>query len=106
MPASGVSSAPTIPARPREGALQAGGVVVGREPAGLLDRERGAVPIGVLLVAIEQHAELVDAVGDLVLVENDMLVLHHAGAAEQLMQRQHRVVAGVIGVGAGGGGER
>ena len=52
------------------GHLQAGGALVGRELARLLDRELRAVPVGVLLVAIEQHAQLVAAVGDLVLVED------------------------------------
>ena len=69
--------------------------------ARLLDRKLRAVPIGVALVAVEQHAELVDAVEDLGLAEDVMLRLHFAGAAEQFVQRQHRVVAGVIGVMAG-----
>ena len=59
----------------RRGHLQAGRVLVGRELARLLDRELRAVPIGVLAVAVEQHAELVDAVDDLVLVEDVMLLL-------------------------------
>ena len=51
----------------RGGHLQAGGVLVGGEPPRLLDRKLRAVPIGVLGVPIEQHAELVDAVQDVVL---------------------------------------
>ena len=54
----------------RRGDLQAGRVLVGRELAGLLDRELRAVPVGVLGVAVEQDAELVDAVDDLVLVQD------------------------------------
>src|SRR6056297_3471746 len=46
--------------------LQPGGVLVGRDSARLLDRELRAVPIGISAVAVEQHAELVDAVNDLV----------------------------------------
>ena len=61
MPAFGFSIAQTMPARHGHGDLQAGGVVVGRELARLLDRELRAVPVGVLLVAGEQHAELIDA---------------------------------------------
>ena len=52
-------------------------------------------------MAVEEHAELVDAVDDLVLVEDVVLVLHLAGAAEHLVQRQHRVVRRVVGVVAG-----
>ena len=52
-------------------------------------------------MAVEQHAELVDAVDDLVLVENVDGRLPLAGLAEQFVQRQHRVVARVIGVVAG-----
>ena len=39
---------------------------MGRELARLVDVELRAVPVGALLVAHQQHAELVDAVGDLV----------------------------------------
>src|ERR1019366_8199730 len=83
------------------GHLQAGGVLVGRDVAGLVDRELRAIPIGVLLVAVEQHAELVDAVGDLVFVEDVEVLLPLAGLAENLVQREHGVVAGVVGVVAG-----
>ena len=41
--------------------LQAGGAVVGHELARLLDGQLRAVPVGILLVPGEQHAELVDA---------------------------------------------
>ena len=52
-------------------------------------------------MAVEQHAEFVDAVLDLVLVEDVPFRLHLAGGAEDLVQRQHRVVGGVVGVMAG-----
>jgi hypothetical protein len=42
-----------------------------------------------------------DAVHNLVLVENMVLVLIDPGAAEQFVQRQHRVVARMIGIVAG-----
>ncbi len=80
------------------GDLETGGVLIGRDVAGFVDRKLRPVPVGVLLVAVEQDAELVDAVGDLVLVQNVDGRLPLAGLAEQLMQRQHRVVAGVVGV--------
>src|SRR5262249_39907018 len=54
----------------RRGDLQAGRVLVGRELPRLLDRELRAVPIGVLGMAVEQDAELVDAVDDVVLGED------------------------------------
>ena len=69
--------------------------------ARLFDGELRAVPIGVALVAVEQHAEFVDAVDDLRFAEDVMLRLHLSGAAEQFVQRQHGVVAGVVGVMAG-----
>ena len=52
-------------------------------------------------MAVEQHAELVDAVVDLVLVQDVPARLHLAGGAEHLVQRQHRVVGRMIGVVAG-----
>ncbi len=52
-------------------------------------------------MAVEQHAELVDAVGDLMFIQDVHLRLARAGLAEHLVQRQHRVIAGVIGVMAG-----
>jgi len=57
--------------------------------------------IGVLLVAVEEYAQFVDAVGDLVLVENVEFFLLLAGSPEHLVQRQHGVIAGVIGIVAG-----
>ncbi len=52
-------------------------------------------------MAEQQHAEFVDAVDDLMLVQDVILLLHLAAGAEHFMQRQHRVVGGVIGVMAG-----
>ena len=52
-------------------------------------------------MAVEQHAKLVDAVLDVMLGEDVMLVLHAAGMAEHFVQRQNRVVRGMIGVMAG-----
>ncbi len=52
-------------------------------------------------MAVEQHAELVDAVGDLGLAEDVMLFLNAAGLSEDFVQRQHGVVRRVIGVMAG-----
>ena len=50
---------------------------------------------------VEEDAELVDPVGDLVLIENMDVLWRRAGASEDLVQRKHRVIAGVIGVVAG-----
>ncbi len=52
-------------------------------------------------MAVEQHAELIDAVDDLVLVEDLPGLLTLPGVAGHLVQGQHGVVAGVIGVVAG-----
>ena len=52
-------------------------------------------------MAVDEHPELVDAVEDLRFAENVVGALDLAGAAEELMQRQHRIVARVIGVVAG-----
>ena len=49
-------------------------------------------------MAVEQHAKLVDAVDDLVLVQDVDFALPLARAAEHLVQRQHGVVARMIGV--------
>ena len=70
MPGLRILQRPDHAGEHRGGHLQAGGVLVGRELARLLDGELRAVPIGVLRVAVEQHAEFVDAVDDLVLVED------------------------------------
>ena len=66
MPRFGILHRPDDAGQHRRADLQAGGVVVGRELARLVDGELRAVPVGVLLVARQQHAELVDALGDLV----------------------------------------
>ena len=58
---SGSRSPRSCPAEHGDRDLQAGGVVVRRELARFVDRQLRAVPVGVLLVAGEQHAELVDA---------------------------------------------
>ena len=79
----------------RGGDLQAGRVLVGRERARLVDRELAAEPEGVPRVPVEQHAELVHAVDDLV-VHQPELALSPQVAALQLVQRQDRVVAGVV----------
>ncbi len=78
--------------------LQPGGVLMRRELAGLLDGELRAEPVGVAGMAVQQHAELVDAVDDLVLVEHVLVVGHVAAVAEHLVERQHGVVARVVGV--------
>src|SRR6185437_14923506 len=62
--------------------LQSGGVLIRRKLARFIDGELRAVPVGVLLVAIEQHAELIDAVDDLMFVEDVDVVLPLAGLAE------------------------
>ena len=101
MPAFGILQRPHHAREHRRCHLQAGGVLVGRDFARFVDRELRAVPIGVLLVAVEQHAQLIDAVGDLMLIQNVDVLLSLARAAEHLVQRQHRVVARVVGVVAG-----
>ncbi len=80
-----------------DGDLQAGRAVVGRELARFLDRQLRAVPVRVLLVAGEQHAELVDA-GDDVVHEDAGLILQLPVAAGELVHRHDRRVARVIGV--------
>ena len=52
-------------------------------------------------MAIEKHAEFVDAVDDLVLGEDVEACPAAARIAEHLVQRQHGIVAGMIGVVAG-----
>ena len=52
-------------------------------------------------MAVEKHAQFVDPVEDLGFAENMVRALGLAGAAEQFVQAQHRVVAGMIGVVAG-----
>ena len=101
MPAFGIFQRPDHAGEHGRGHLQAGGVLVGRELAGLLQRQPRAVPVGVLVVAVEQHAEFVDAVDQFVLVEHVVHRLRLAAGAEHLVQRQHRVVARVIGIVAG-----
>src|SRR5262245_4113908 len=81
----------------RRGDLEAGRVLVGRELPRLLDRELRAVPVGVLGVAVEQDAELVDAVDDVVLGEDVPSLLRLPLRARELVEREHGVVAGVIG---------
>ena len=81
--------------------MQAGGVLVGRELPGLFDRELRAEPVGIVVVAVQQHAEFVDAVDDFVLIEDVVLFLHLRGAAEHFMQRQHGIVGRMVGVMAG-----
>ena len=77
--------------------LQAGGVVVRAQPARLVDGKLRAVPVGAALVAHQQNAQLVEAVGDLVAQQAGAL-LHGEVVTDHLVQRQHRVVAGVVGV--------
>src|SRR5690606_35686385 len=59
-------------------------VLIEAEPARLVQRELRAVPIGVLVMAVEQHAELVDAVDQLLLLEHMLHRLRLAGGAEHL----------------------
>ncbi len=101
MPAFGIFQRPDHAGQHRRRDLQAGGVLVGRQLARLLQRQVRAVPIGVLVVAVEQYAEFVDAVDQFVLVEHVVDRLRLAGGAEHLVQRQHGVVAGMIGIVAG-----
>ena len=68
-----------------------------REPPRLLDRQLRAVPVGVALVAGEQHAELVHALDDL-LHHDALALLQLPVAARPARARKHRGVAGVIGV--------
>jgi hypothetical protein len=93
----GFSIAQIIPERTRHRDLQAGGVVVRAELARLVDRQLRAVPVRILLVAGEQHAELVDTRGDLV-HEDALAILQVPVAAGELVHRDHRRVARVIGV--------
>src|SRR4030095_15676040 len=50
-----------------------------------LDHQLGAIPIGVLAMAVEEDAKLVDAVDDLVLVQNVPARLHLADGAEDFV---------------------
>src|SRR5690606_29581819 len=59
------------------------------------------VPVGVPVMAVEQHAELIDAVDQFVLLQNVLCLLRASGGAEHLVYREHGVVAGMIGVVAG-----
>jgi len=71
-----------------------------RQPA-FLDRELRSVPIGVLGMAVEQHAASSSMPSRFRSHPECAIRLHLAGGAEDLVQRQHRVVGGVIGVMAG-----
>ena len=68
-----------------------------REPAGFLDGQLRAVPERTLLVAHQQHAELVHAEDDL-LHHQALLGLLLPAAAGELVHRHHRGVAGMVGV--------
>src|SRR5216684_8587448 len=76
--------------------LQSGRILIGREASCLLDRELRAVPVGVLGMAIKQHAELVDAVDNFVLCQDLRSRLSLPLCARQFVQRQHCVVARAI----------
>src|SRR5262252_856380 len=77
--------------------LDRGRVVVGREPARLLDVELRAVPVGALLVAHQQHAKLVAARGDLVHDQALALLLVKILTGD-LVHGHDRLVARVVGV--------
>ena len=52
-------------------------------------------------MAVQKHAQLVDAVENLGFAKNMVRALDLAGAAEEFVQGQHGVVARVIGIVAG-----
>ena len=97
MPRSGFSSAQMMPDEHRRADLDRGRVVVGRELARLVDVELRAVPVGALLVAHQQHAELVAARGDLVDDQALALLLVQVLPGD-LVHRHDRLVARVVGV--------
>src|SRR5690606_26796963 len=81
----------------RHAHLQARRSVVRDEIAGLVNRKLRAVPIGILLVPGEEHAELIDTVDDF-LVENSLRLLQAPVVARELVYGENGIVAGVIGV--------
>src|SRR5215472_11555887 len=92
---------PDHPGEHRHAHLQARGVVVGGELAGLENRELRAVPVGVFLVSREQHAELVDPAADVV-HQDALALLLHIIATDQLVDRYDGRIARVIRVVNGG----
>src|SRR5256885_6628766 len=54
----------------RGGDLQSGGILIGREPTSLLDRELRTVPVSILGVTVERGAKFIDTVADVVLAQD------------------------------------
>ena len=100
MPDAGILHRPDDAAHHARGDLEAGRIVVGRELARLLDRELRAEPVGALGMAHEERAQLVHAFVDFI-HQDPVLGLRFPVLAGDLVVRQHRVVAGVVGVVAG-----
>ena len=98
--ASRVLDRPYDPGQHSRCDLQRGGVLVRRRPTGLLDRELRAIPVGVIRMAVEQHAKLVDPSTISSFISRNCDCGTEC-VALQLVQRQHRIVARMIGVVAG-----
>ena len=85
----------------RRSHLQTGGVLIGRELSRVLDRKLGPVPVGILGVAIEQDPKLIDAIDDVVFAQDVPSLLRPPRGTRHFVQRQHGIVAWVIGIVAG-----
>ena len=98
MPAVRVPHRPDDAAQHAGGGLQARRVVLRAQRARLADGEARAVPVGVARVAREQHAQLVHARLDVLGAQLAPPLLQPPALPRQLVDRQHGVVARVVGV--------
>ena len=78
--------------------LHACGILIGGQFPCHFNGKLGTKPIGVLFVAIEQHAKFVFAVINFVLGKHMLHPLPIAAIAQQFVPREHRVIGGMISV--------
>ena len=95
----GVLEDPNHACQNGRGDLESGGTLVRCEFSGVFDAELGSVPVGILLVPVNQDAELVSAFGDDVLSDDLPLFLgRRSPASKQVVARVHCLFAGMVGV--------
>src|SRR5665213_135247 len=99
--AIGILHGPYHAREARRGDLQAGGIVEGRQGPRLLDGQLRAVPVGILLVPGQEHAQLVAAAHH-ILTHDPFLLLDHEIATGELVHRGDGGITGVIRVMRGG----
>ena len=101
-PGLGVFNGPDQARQNRRGHLHARGILVGGQLPRLFNGKLRAIPIGILLVAIEEHAEFIAAIDNLLFLQDMRSRLPLAARAKHFKHRQHRVIGRVIGIMAGG----